>query len=117
MQQEGKGKEGEKRRKEKERKKRKEEKKRRKKREKKKRERKEGRKKRRGIGINVAQGAKPDGKGLGIELREVSFLLMMPYSQQELGWSVWGSLGWTKIARGWNWRMLDRPGTWGWLRC
>ena len=30
--------------------------------------------------------------------------------QPELGWSVWGSLGWTKTADGLNWRMLDRFG-------
>ena len=77
MQQEGKGKEGEKRRKEKERKKMKEEKKMRKKRDKKKRERKEGRKeRRRGIGTNVKQGAGPHGKGPGTVLQEVGFLLL-----------------------------------------
>ena len=44
---------------------------------KKKRERKEGRKERRkGTGTNVAQGAEPDGKGLGTALREVGFLLL-----------------------------------------
>ena len=32
----------------------------------------------------------------------------MPVFRQELGWSVWGSLGWTKEACGWNWRMPDR---------
>ena len=43
----------------------------------KKRERKEGRKeRRRGTGINVAKGAKPDGKGPEIALREVDFLLV-----------------------------------------
>ena len=30
--------------------------------------------------------------------------------QPELGWSVWGSLGWTKMASGLNWRMPDRQG-------
>ena len=30
--------------------------------------------------------------------------------RQELGWSVWGSLGWTKTAGGLNWRMPDRLG-------
>ena len=38
--------------------------------------------------------------------------MMMPRFQSELGWSVWGSLGWTKTADGLNWRMLDRLG-WG----
>ena len=33
---------------------------------------------------------------------------MMPVLRQELGWSVRGSLGWTKEASGWNWRMPDR---------
>ena len=32
------------------------------------------------------------------------------YFQPELGWSVWGSLGWTKTAGGLNWRTLDRLG-------
>ena len=31
----------------------------------------------------------------------------MSFFQPELGWSVWGSLGWTKTADGLNWRMLD----------
>ena len=35
---------------------------------------------------------------------------MMPRFQPELGWSVWGSLGWTKIADGLNWRIPDRFG-------
>ena len=26
------------------------------------------------------------------------------FFQPELGWSVWGSLGWTKTADGLNWR-------------
>ena len=30
------------------------------------------------------------------------------FFQPELGWSVWGSLGWTKTAGGLNWRMPDR---------
>ena len=30
--------------------------------------------------------------------------------QPELGWSVWGSLGWTKTTGGLNWRMPDRLG-------
>ena len=30
--------------------------------------------------------------------------MMMPNFRQELGWNVWGSLGWTKTASGWNWR-------------
>ena len=34
------------------------------------------------------------------------------FFQSELGWSMWGSLDWTKIADGLNWRMLDRFG-WG----
>ena len=34
------------------------------------------------------------------------------FFQPELGWSVWGSLGWTKTADGLNWRMPDRLG-WG----
>ena len=38
---------------------------------------------------------------------EIFLLLMMPFFQPELGWSVWGSLGWTKTADGLNWRMLD----------
>ena len=37
---------------------------------------------------------------------------MMPRFQPELGWSMWGSLGWTKTADGLNWRMPDRLG-WG----
>ena len=41
---------------------------------------------------------------------------MMPFFQPELGWSVWGSLGWTKTADGLNWRMLDRFGL-GYDRC
>ena len=46
-------------------------------REKKKRERKEGRKEmRRGTRTNVAQGAKPDGKGPRTTLREVGFRLL-----------------------------------------
>ena len=32
------------------------------------------------------------------------------FFQQELGWSVWGSLGWTKTAGRLNWRMPDRLG-------
>ena len=32
------------------------------------------------------------------------------FFQPELGWSVWGSLGWTKTAGGLNWRMPDRLG-------
>ena len=34
------------------------------------------------------------------------------FFQSELGWSVWGSLGWTKTADGLNWRTPDRLG-WG----
>ena len=34
------------------------------------------------------------------------------FFQPELGWSVWGSLGWTKTVDGLNWRMPDRLG-WG----
>ena len=34
------------------------------------------------------------------------------FFQPELGWSVWGSLDWTKAADGLNWRMPDRLG-WG----
>ena len=34
------------------------------------------------------------------------------FFQPELGWSVWGSPGWTKAADGLNWRMSDRLG-WG----
>ena len=33
---------------------------------------------------------------------------MMPVLRQELGWSVRGSLGWTKEASRWNWRMPNR---------
>ena len=33
---------------------------------------------------------------------------MMPFFQPELGWSMWASLGRTKITSGLNWRMLDR---------
>ena len=33
---------------------------------------------------------------------------MMPVFRQELGWSVRGSLGWTKAASGWICRMPDR---------
>ena len=32
------------------------------------------------------------------------------FFQPELGWSMWGSLGWTKTAGGLNWRMPDRLG-------
>ena len=32
------------------------------------------------------------------------------FFRQELGWSVWGSLGWTKTTGGLNWRMPDRMG-------
>ena len=32
------------------------------------------------------------------------------YFQSELGWSVRGSLGWTKTVGGLNWRMPDRLG-------
>ena len=71
VQQEGNGKEGDKRMKEKERKKM------RKKRENKKIERKEGRKEmRRGIRTNLVQGAESDGKGPKTTLREVGFLLL-----------------------------------------
>ena len=34
------------------------------------------------------------------------------FFQPELGWSVWGSLGWTKTVDGLNWRMPDRL-SWG----
>ena len=37
--------------------------------------------------------------------------------RQELGWSVWGSLGWAKTAGGLNWRMPDRLGCGGSLHC
>ena len=33
------------------------------------------------------------------------------FFQPELGWSAWGSLGWTKTADGLNWRMPDRLGS------
>ena len=49
-------------------------------------------------------------------MKELSFPQTAPtddaFFQPELGWSVWGSLGWTKTADGRNWRMLDRLG-WG----
>ena len=49
-------------------------------------------------------------------MKELSFPQTAPtddaFFQPELGWSVRGSLGWTKIAGGLNWRMLDRLG-WG----
>ena len=32
------------------------------------------------------------------------------FFQPELGWSVWGSLGWTKTAGELNWRMPNRLG-------
>ena len=32
------------------------------------------------------------------------------FFQSELGWSVWGSLDWTKTASGLNLRMPDRLG-------
>ena len=32
------------------------------------------------------------------------------FFQPELGWSIWGSLGWTKSAGGLDWRMPDRLG-------
>ena len=32
------------------------------------------------------------------------------FFQPKLGWSVWGSLGWTKTTGGLNWRVPDRLG-------
>ena len=49
-------------------------------------------------------------------MKELSFPQTAPtddaFFQSELGWSVWGSLGWTRTADGLNWRMPDRLG-WG----
>ena len=49
-------------------------------------------------------------------MKELSFPQTAPtddaFFQPELGWSAWGSLGWTKTADGLYWRMLDRLG-WG----
>ena len=45
-------------------------------------------------------------------MQELSFPQTAPtddaFFQPELGWSVWGSLGWTKSAGGLDWRMPDR---------
>ena len=47
-------------------------------------------------------------------MKELSFPQTAPTDdalfQPELGWSVWGSLGWTKITDGLNWRIPDRLG-------
>ena len=49
-----------------------------------------------------------------IFVQELSFPQRAPtddaFFQPELGWSVWGSLGWTKTTGGMNWRMPDRLG-------
>ena len=39
---------------------------------------------------------------------DVNLKVIMPVFRPVLDWSVWGSLGWTKEASGWNWRMPDR---------
>ena len=39
------------------------------------------------------------------------------FFQPELGWSVWGSLGWTKTVGGLNWRMPDRLAVERLLQC
>ena len=45
-------------------------------------------------------------------IKELSFPQTAPtddaFFQSELGWSVWGSLGWTRIAGGLGCRLLDR---------
>ena len=47
-------------------------------------------------------------------IKELSFPQIAPtddaFFQPELGWSVWGSLDWTKTMGRLNWKMLDRLG-------
>ena len=49
-----------------------------------------------------------------IFVQELSFPQTAPtddaFFQPELGWSVWGSLDWTKTVGGLNWRMSGRLG-------
>ena len=46
-------------------------------------------------------------------IQPVSFIFIFDdaFFQPELGWSVWGSVGWTKTAGGLNWRMPNRLGS------
>ena len=49
-------------------------------------------------------------KFLNLSIISLIIIFDDAFFHSELGWNVWGSLGWTKTAGGMNWRMSDRLG-------